>query len=102
MVDYIISEDSDLLVFGNPQYTKVIYKFNFDNNHRKKFHTLIRIFLGFFPRVIDFFQILGKLYHFLNLGKKLNLGSQTQNLGSKLGLAFSHFLFFSRNCFVLN
>ena len=32
LVDYIISEDSDLLVFGNPQYTKVIYKFNFDNN----------------------------------------------------------------------
>ena len=58
-----------------------------------KFHTLIRIFLRFFPRILDFFQILGKLNHFLNLGKKLNLGSQIQNLGSKLGLAFSHFFF---------
>ena len=27
-----MSEDSDLLVFGNPQYMKVIYKFDFDNN----------------------------------------------------------------------
>ena len=73
-----------------------------DDKHRKKFHALIRIFLGLFPRILDFFLILGILYHFLNLGKKLNLGSQTQNSGSKLGLAFSHFFIFSRNCFVLN
>ena len=32
LVDFIISEDSDLLMCGNPQYTKVIYEFNFDNN----------------------------------------------------------------------
>ena len=32
LVDYIISEDSDLLVFGNLQYTKVIYKVNVDND----------------------------------------------------------------------
>ena len=34
LVDYIISEDSDLLVFGN---TKVFYKFNFDNNEGEVF-----------------------------------------------------------------
>ena len=32
LVNYIISKDSDLLVAGDPEYTKVIYKYNFDDN----------------------------------------------------------------------
>ncbi len=30
IADYIISEDSDLLVYGNPSYTKVIFKLDFN------------------------------------------------------------------------
>ena len=31
LVDYILSEDSDLLVFGSLEFTKVIFKINFDS-----------------------------------------------------------------------
>ena len=31
LVDYILSEDSDLLVFGSSEFTKVIFKINFDS-----------------------------------------------------------------------
>ena len=30
IIDFIMSEDSDLLVFGDPEFTKVIFKTNFD------------------------------------------------------------------------
>ena len=30
IIDFIMSEDSDLLVFGDPEFTKVILKTNFD------------------------------------------------------------------------
>ena len=32
LADYIISEDSDLLVAGDPEHTKVIYKYNIDTD----------------------------------------------------------------------
>ena len=31
LVDYILSKDSDLLVFGSSEFTKVIFKINFDS-----------------------------------------------------------------------
>ena len=31
LVDYILSDDSDLLVFGSLEFTKVIFKINFDS-----------------------------------------------------------------------
>ena len=31
LVDYILSEDSDLLVFGSLEFTKVIFKINFNS-----------------------------------------------------------------------
>ena len=30
LTDYIITEDSDLLAYGDPLFTKIIYKLNFD------------------------------------------------------------------------
>ena len=30
IIDFIMSEDSDLLVFSDPEFTKVIFKTNFD------------------------------------------------------------------------
>ena len=35
LVDYILSEDSDLLVFGSLEFTKVIFKINFDSLDRE-------------------------------------------------------------------
>ena len=32
LIDFIISEDSDLLVFGDREYTKVLYKIDFEQN----------------------------------------------------------------------
>ena len=32
LADYIISEDPDLLVAGDPEHTKVIYKYNIDTD----------------------------------------------------------------------
>ena len=69
-----MSEDSDLLVFGNPQYMKVIYKFNFDNNEGEllEFNKILtnKKFEGFAHKMFRMMCILSGCDYLPSVNKK--------------------------------
>ncbi len=53
LIDYIMSEDSDLLVYGHPTFTKALYKVNFDNMSAELI-TLEKVFTAYSKKFPDF------------------------------------------------